>query len=105
VAANTFTPPAAKLIEVPDRYMPIFVAPVKKIDGAETEPSLAENVPEALVALMVTAPVAPEMVTFVPATMLVTPVLLTTTAPVVGLTEIPEPEPVTLDTAPPPDGA
>jgi hypothetical protein len=87
--------------------MPIFVAPVKNIDGAETEPSLAENVPEPPppVALMVTAPVEPEMVTFVPATMLVTPVLLTTTAPVVGLTEIPAPEPDTLDTAPPPDGA
>jgi hypothetical protein len=87
------------------RKIPVLVSLVKKIEGTVTEPSLAENVPEALAALMVTAPVAPEMVTFVPATMLVTPVLLTITAPVVGLTDIPEPEPDTLDTAPPPDGA
>ena len=92
-------------VSVVGRKIPVLVSLVKKIDGDAAVPSLAENVPEALVALMVTAPVAPEMVTFVPATMLVTPVLLTTTAPVVGLTDIPEPEPVTLDTAPPPDGA
>ena len=45
--------------------------------------------------VIVTAPVAPLTVIPVPATLLVTPVLDTTTAPVVGVTLIPEPVPDT----------
>jgi hypothetical protein len=52
------------------------------------------------VAETVTAPVAPETVMLGPATIEVTPVFWTTTAPVVGEAEMPAPEAVTDETAP-----
>ena len=69
---------------------------------ASTLVTVPEPPPEAEMRML---PVAALTVIPEPAVTLVTPVFVIITEPVVGLTEIPAPEPLTLLTAPPPDGA